>query len=63
MTNEVIYCEFLGFSNPREVRTDLDHAKVLYESKLKALKNYPTMEAMSFLGIKDLNNNWIIKND
>lgn len=60
---EVTYCEFLGFSEPREVRTNLDNAMILYNSKIEALERYPLMKVMSFVGIKDNKNEWIIKND
>lgn len=60
---KVVYCEFLAFNNPREVIIDWKYAQKLYDSKIRALKNYPLIEAMSFVGIKMLDGTWILTNE
>jgi hypothetical protein len=63
---EVLYCEWLFMGNPIERLTNLAHAKVLYEAKLKVLNDRKDSIGSqgSFIGIKkaDGSNEWIIKN-
>jgi hypothetical protein len=57
----VTYCEYLFMGNPIEIQLPLKEAMKRYDAKIKALKQYPLMEAGSFVGIKD-KNKWIISN-
>lgn len=64
MNNEVTYCEFLFLGEPREVKTSLENAQKLYDSKLEALGHcHWWFKAGSFIGIKKADGNWLITNE
>ena len=58
----VIYCEMLFMGNPIEIKMPKDKAIERYNGKLEALKGYLFQDAC-FIGIKNLNNKWIVNNN
>lgn len=57
----VRYCEFLMFSSPIEIEMDYKKAIKRFKQKIETLEGFRFKEGC-FVGIKDLNNSWIIKN-
>jgi len=63
--DDVIYCEFLFMSEPREMQMSLERATTKFNSIMKVLGTTykdTIMEAGSFVGVKDQSGKWIMKN-
>jgi len=57
----VIYCEWIGLGNPREIEMPLEEAMKRYQAKENALEGY-IFKDTSFIGIKTKDGKWIAKN-
>jgi len=58
---KVIYCEWLALGSRIEIEMEKTEALKRYKIKLKALEGF-LFYAGSFLGVKTLDNQWIVKN-
>ena len=61
MNSEVIYCEWLAMGEPIERKMEMPEAIERFNIKIKAIEGY-LFKDLCFIGIKDLSNNWIMKN-